>query len=83
MMSGNLDDNQPPINVEFTQTEKNEMQKTTVMIQQNFLRQHVEITAASNSDLTDMIRQEKQMYSNMGISYAVNAIRAMEKAKIK
>lgn len=80
-MSGNLDDSKPPINVEFTEREKIEMQKTTVMIQQNFLRNHVKITAPSNSDLTDMIRQEKQMYSNMGIAYAVNALRAMEKAK--
>lgn len=80
-MSTNFDDNKPPINVEFTQNEKAEMQKTTVLIQQNFLRQHVEITSPSNSDLTDMIRQEKQMYSNMGIAYAVNALRAMEKAK--
>jgi len=81
MMSENLDGNKPPVNVEFTQTEKAEIQKTTVMLQQNFLRQHVEITAQSNSDLTDMIRQEKQMYGNMGISYAVNAMRAMEKMK--
>lgn len=80
-MSANLDGNKPPINVEFTQAELVEMQKTTVMIQQNFLRQHAEITAPSNSDLTDMIRQEKQMYSNLGISYAVNALRAMEKMK--
>jgi len=80
-MSGNLDDNKPPVNVEFTQQEQSNNQKTIMMLQQNFLRQHVEITAPSNSDLTDMVRQEKQMYSNLGIAYAVNAIAAMEKAK--
>jgi len=80
-MSENLDDNKPPINVEFTPVELAEMQKTTQLIQSNFQRQHVEITAPSNSDLTDMIRQEKQMYANLGILYAVNALRAMEKVK--
>ena len=82
-MSGNLDDNKPPINVEFTPTEQAEIQKTTQMLQRNFQKQHVEITAPSNSDLTDMIRQEKQMYANLGIFYTVNAIRAMEKVKSK
>ena len=80
-MSGNLDDNKPPVNVEFTQVEKAEIQKTVGMIQQNFLRQHQEITASSNRDLTDMIRQEKQVYSNLAILYAVNALRAIEKVK--
>jgi len=30
-----------------------------------------------------MIRQEKQMYSNMGIAYAVSYMMAMEKRKKK
>jgi len=80
-MSGNLDDNKLPRNVEFTQTEITNMQKTTMLIQQNFMRQHVEITAVSTSDLTDMLRQEKQMYANLGIQFAVNALGAMEKVK--
>jgi len=81
-MSG-LDGAKPPVQVEFTLAEQTEMQKTTIMIQQNFMRQHQEITAPSNSDLTDMIRQEKQMYSNLGIAYAVNALAAVEKLKKK
>jgi len=82
-MSGNFDDNKPIPIVEFTQAEQTEMQKVTVLIQQNFIKQHQEIIAPSNSDLTTMIRQEKQMYSNLGIAYAVGAIASMEKLKKK
>ena len=81
MMSENLDGGKIPTNVEFTPTEITNMQKTSQLVQQNFLRQHVEITAPSNSDLTDMIRQEKQMYANMAIQYTVSALAAMEKVK--
>lgn len=82
-MSENFDGNKPPVNVEFTQTEQANNQKTTMMLQQNFMRQHAEITALTTSDLTDMIRQEKQMYANLGIAFAVNAIAAMEKVRKK
>lgn len=78
-MSGNFDGN----NVVFTHAELAEMQKTGVLIQQNFMRQHPEITASANNDLTVMIRQEKQMYANLAIQYTINAIAAMEKAKKK
>lgn len=82
-MSGNFDDNKPIPIVEFTRTEQVEMQKITVLIQQNFSKQHQEIMAISNSDLTTMIRQEKQMYSNLAIAYAVGALASMEKLKKK
>lgn len=83
VMSGNLDGTSPPISVEFTKVEQAEMQKTCVMIQQHFLRLHQEIIAPSNSDLTTMVRQEKQMYANLGIVFAVNTLAAIEKAKKK
>ena len=80
MMPG--DENpEPPIT--FTPTEAAENQKLCVMIQQNFLREHQEITAASMSDMATMIRQEKQMYASLAIAYAVNAIAALEKRKKK
>jgi len=82
-MSGNFEDDKLPANVEFSPIEITNMQKTTLLIQKNFLRQHVEITAISTSDLTDMIRQEKQMYGNLGIQYAVGALAALEKVKKK
>ncbi|KKN76262.1 hypothetical protein LCGC14_0372880 [marine sediment metagenome] len=78
-----LDDNKPPLRVEFTKTEQTEMQRTCIMIQQTFLRAHQEIIAPSNSDLTTMIRQEKQMYANLGIAFAVDTLAAIEKAKKK
>lgn len=72
---------EPPVT--FSQAEMQENQKTCLMIQQNFLRQHPEITAPSGSDMATMIRQEKQMYANLAIAYAVNAIAAMNKGKKK
>lgn len=80
-MSGNFDDDKPLTRVEFTQTELANMQKTSTMLQKNFMKQHVEITAMSTSDLTDMVRQEKQVYAILGIQYAVNALASMEKVK--
>jgi len=77
----NFPDDKPDTPIIFTVTEQAQNQKTCVMIQQNFLRQHQEITAAASSDLASMIRQEKQMYANLAIAYAVNAIAAMNKKK--
>lgn len=74
-------DAEPPL--AFTQVELQEQQKTSIIIQQDFQRHHVEITAPSNSDMATMIRQEKQMYANMGIAFAVAAMMAMEKRKKK
>jgi len=74
-------DDKPETPVVFTQQEQAENQKTCVLIQQNFLRQHQEITAPAASDMASMIRQEKQMYASLAIVYAVNAIAAMNKKK--
>jgi len=74
-------DDRPETPVIFTPLEQAENQKTCLLIQQNFMRQHQEITAAASSDLASMIRQEKQMYANLAIAYSVNAIAAMNKKR--
>ncbi len=75
------DPNKPQTPVVFTEMEMIENNKHTQIIQKAFLQQHVEITSPANSDLAGMIRDEKMMYANLGIAFAVNAIAANEKRK--
>jgi len=75
------DPNKPVTPVVFTEMEMIENNKNTQIIQKAFLIQHVEITSPANSDLAGMIRDEKMMYANLGIAFAVNAIAANEKRK--
>ena len=75
------DPNKPQTPVVFTEMEMVENNKNTQIIQKLFLQQHVEITSPANSDLASMIRDEKMMYANIGIAFAVNALAANEKRK--
>jgi len=75
------DPNKPQTPVIFTEMEMIENNKNTQIIQKAFLLQHVEITSPANSDLAGMIRDEKMMYANLGIAFAVNALAANEKRK--
>jgi len=75
------DPNKPQTPVIFTEMEMVENNKHTQIIQKAFLQQHVEITSPANSDLAGMIRDEKMMYANLGIAFAVNALAANEKRK--
>lgn len=68
---------EPPI--KFTPTELAEQTKTIGMIQNNFLRNHIEITSTSNSPLASLLREEKIMYSNLAISFCVTAMAALAK----
>ena len=56
-------------------------QKMTQQIQRLFLLNHVEITSPANSDRASEMRDEKMMYANLGIAFAVQAIAANEKRK--
>ena len=69
----------PETPVVFSKAEVESMDLTANKIQAAFLQAHVEITAPSNSDLTHMIRDEKQMYSSMGILFAVHCMEAEKK----
>jgi len=75
-----VDESQKNI-VQFTQAEIELNIKTANQIKVNFMKHHPEIIAPGNSDLTKMIREEKQMYSNLAIDFAVNVVAAMEKKK--
>jgi len=76
-----VDPNKPVTPVIFTEMEMVENNKHTQIIQKAFLLQHVEITSPANSGLAGMIRDEKMMYANLGIAFAVNALAANEKRK--
>lgn len=75
------DPNKPQTPVVFTEMEVVENNKNIQIIQKLFLLNHVEITSPANSDLAGMIRDEKMMYANLGIAFAVNAMSANEKRK--
>jgi len=75
------DPNKPQTPVIFTELEMVENNKHAQNIQKAFLQQHVEITSPANSDLAGMIRDEKMMYANLGIAFAVTALAANEKRK--
>lgn len=72
-----------PNTIIFTEQESLQHHKEIVMIQQNFLQQHPEIAIKGNGELTNLLRDEKCLYANMAISYAVTAIKAMEKKQAK
>jgi len=76
-----IDDKRPPDIVTFSQPELDQNQKTINQIFKMFCQNHPEIMAPGNSDLTKMIRDEKQMYANVAISFAVNFLAALEKKK--
>ena len=67
--------------VTFTQAEFEQNNKLAQKIQQMFLQAHVEIRSKGTTDLTNMIRDEKQLYANLGIEFAVITIAATEKKK--
>jgi len=75
------DSNKPQTPIIFTEMENIANQKMTQQIQKLFLQNHVEITSPANSDLAGMIRDEKMMYANLGIAFAVQAISANDKRK--
>jgi len=75
------DDNKPITPVIFTELEQNENNKMIISIQQAFLKQHVEIASPANSDLTKLLREEKHMYANLGIQFAVQVMAANSKRK--
>jgi len=67
--------------VQFTQAEAEQNNKLAVQIKQQFMRNHIEITAKGTTDITNMIRDEKALYANLGIDFAVNFVAAVEKKK--
>ena len=67
--------------VQFTQAEAEMNSKLAVQIKNQFMRNHVEITAKGTTDITNMIRDEKALYANLGIDFAVNFVAALEKKK--
>ena len=67
--------------VQFTQAEVEQNGKMAVQIKNQFMRNHVEITAKGTTDITNMIRDEKALYANLGIDFAVSWIAALEKKK--
>ena len=74
-------DSKPATPVIFTEMEMIENNKMSQLIQKLFLQSHPEITSPANSDLAGMIRDEKMMYSNLAILFAVQAIAAHKKKK--
>jgi len=80
-MSGTADPNKPVTPVVFTEMENIENQKMQANISKAFLQQHPEITSPANSDRASEMRDEKMMYANLGIAFAVQAIAAHEKRK--
>lgn len=80
-MSANLDDNKPPVVVQFTKQEMEEINKLVTQTQQKFMATHPEIMAPDGNDLTIMIRNEKQMYARLGIMAGAIAFATTEKLK--
>lgn len=73
-----------PLNLfDFDAREMADNNKTVISIQQQFQYAHPELNARSNTDLTNMLRDEKVLYANLAIDYAVRMIRAIEKRKTK
>ena len=71
--------NKPDEIIRFTEMETVENNKVITSLQQKFLQNHVEVTAGSTSDLTRMIREEKQLYANLAIAYVVQYYAAQKK----
>lgn len=72
-------ENKPEPPIVFSEMEQLDIQKMNNQIQANFLKQHPEITSPANSDLAQMIRDEKMMYSNLAILFACNFHAALKK----
>jgi len=77
------DEKKPEPPITFTEMEQLDIQKMNNQIQTNFLKNHPEITSPANSDLAQMIRDEKTMYANMAILFACNFHAAMKKRENK
>lgn len=75
------DPGKPQTPVVFTELEIMANNKIIQQIQKNFYNQHAEIASPSNSDLENMMRQGKQVYVNMAISFAVQTMAAESKRK--
>ena len=67
--------------VQFSQAEIEQNAKTAAKIKQQFMRNHIEITAKGTTDITNMVRDEKALYANMGIDFAVSFLAALQKKK--
>ncbi len=70
-----------PDTVIFSKQELESLNKEVLLIQQNFLKQHIELTSKGNYDITNLFRDEKIMVSNQAILYSVMVQKAMEKKK--
>jgi len=75
------DDKKPITPVMFTELENVQNTKMLALVQKNFLQLHPEIVYPAKTDLTSMIREEKILYSNMAIQFAVQFIAAHTKSK--
>lgn len=73
----------PDTPVVFTEMENIENNKNIAIIQQTFLKNHVEITSPSNSSLEAMMRDGKMMYANLGVQFAVQFLAAKRKQEQK
>jgi len=78
---GNIDPNKPVTNITFTDVEAIVNAKMVNQIGQQFYQHHPELTAAANSDMLNMTREDKRAYINMAIKFAVDATAAAAKAK--
>jgi len=76
-----IDDRKQDNIIQFSQAEVEQNMKLAGQIKQQFMRNHVEITAKGTTDITNMIRDEKALYANLGIDFAVNFVAAIEKKK--
>jgi phenolic acid decarboxylase len=74
-------DDKPITNIVFTDVEAIANAKIQQQIIQGFYKSHPELTAAANSDMLNMMRDDKQAYVNMAIKYAVDSVAAFRKAK--
>lgn len=63
----------------FTDAERQQNEKTTQLVIQAFSQNHPEILASARGDLANMIREEKQVYSNLAIKFAVEYVSALNK----
>jgi len=75
------DPGKPVTPIAFTEMEIMANNKVIQQIQKAFYNQHAEIASPSNSDLENMMRQGKQVYVNMAISFAVQTMAAESKRK--
>ena len=66
--------------IEFSPAETAENTKTMQLIIKNFTQNHPELSTIGNIDsMTRMMREEKTMFANLAIKYAVEYMAAMKK----